>query len=186
MALLRHSQWRYSTGSTGGVGVDFIVASGGWIQLTDPAEHAQDFHYGGAGVGLPWERLLPGGIRLPKFGLPEIKGREVGGVGSTKDFLSSGSVLMTQAFAGNELSRQDLQGATIYVDAGFGLVGGFGGSAMLLGINPALLMLGIANPAFLGPAERAIEQVPAVLLMGGFTMGLQAGAGIGLLVGYLH
>ncbi|MFB9128879.1 hypothetical protein ACFFYR_39180 [Paraburkholderia dipogonis] len=166
--------------------MDFIVASGGWIQLTDPALQPCDFHYGGAGVGLPMERLLPTGITMPKFGLPQIKGHEFGGAGSSQDFLSAGAVWMTPAFAGKELCREDIRGATVYVDAGIGMVGGFGGSAMLLGINSVSLMMGIMNPALSGLAARALDEAPALLLMGGFTMGVQAGAGAGLMVGYLH
>ncbi|PRX91920.1 hypothetical protein B0G73_13748 [Paraburkholderia sp. BL25I1N1] len=107
MSLLRRTQWRCSTGSAAGAGVDFIVASGGWIQLRDRALQPRDFHYSGAGVGLPWERLLPTEIKMPKFGLPQIKGHEFGGAGSSQDFLSDTYDVMgptRETFAYNALA----------------------------------------------------------------------------------
>lgn len=190
MSLLRPSKWTYTTGATGGVSIEFLVASGGTIVLNDPAQHEQDFHYGGIGVGLGFGAKLPK-IKLPKMTLPELRlprvaGREVGGAGSTKSFPSSGSVYMTSAFRGNELARSNIQGGTVYVDAGAGLFVGEAGSAMLLGINPAMLALGITNPGFAWLMQQAIARAPAVLVMHGLTAGVQAGAGVGLLVGYLH
>ncbi|VWC51024.1 hypothetical protein BLA23254_07834 [Burkholderia lata] len=57
---------------------------------------------------------------------------------------------------------------------------------MILGINSTQLALGLSNPAIAWLAEIAIAHAPAILLMGGTTVGLQAGAGAGILVGYLH
>jgi hypothetical protein len=190
MSLLRLSKWTYTTGATGGVSIEFVVASGGTIVLNDPAQQEQDFHYGGIGVGLGFGAKLPK-IKLPKMTLPELRlpkvaGREVGGAGSAKSFPSSGSVYMTNAFRGDELTRSNIQGGTIYVDAGAGLFVGEAGSAMLLGINPAMLTLGIMNPGFAWLLHDAIAHAPAVLVMHGLTAGVQAGAGVGLLAGYLH
>lgn len=200
MSYLRPSKWNYQTGATGGVGIEFVVASGGLIVLHDPAGQEQDFHYGGVGVGLSAGLKIPK-IKLPKFTIPEIKmpkigGRSVGGAGSTKDFTSAGSVYMTSAFQGQELTRADFQGGTIYVDAGAGLIVGYAGSAMLLGMNASLLALGagpgLAMAMAAGPAgliwlvEQAIESAPAVLLMHGWTVGPQAAVGAGILAGYLH
>jgi hypothetical protein len=190
MSFLRPSQWTYETGATGGVSVEFVVASGGTIVLHDPTRSEQDFYYGGVGVGLGIGLKIPK-IKLPKMTLPEIKlpkvaGREVGGAGSAKSFPSSGSVYMTSAFEGQELTRENIQGGTLYVDAGAGLIVGHAGSAMLLGMNSALLALGLTNPSLSLLAAEAIHQAPAVLLMHGWTAGFQAGGGVGLLVGYLH
>ena len=54
------------------------------------------------------------------------------------------------------------------------------------GTNSAQLAFGLSSPAMVWLAEEAIAQAPAVLVMGGTTAGLQAGAGIGILLGYLH
>lgn len=190
MSILRVSQWAYQTGATGGISVEFVIVSGGTIVLSDPANQEQDFHYAGIGVGLGFGIKVPK-IKLPKmtlpgFHLPKIRGREVGGAGSGKSFPSGGAVYMTSAFRGQELARPDLQGGTLYVDAGAGLIVGHAGSAMLLGMNSALLALGLSNPAMSWLIMNAIEQAPAVLLMHGWTVGMQAGGGAGLLGGYLH
>lgn len=190
MSLLRSSKWTYSTGATGGVSVDVVVASGGTIVLQDPSQTDQSFYYGGLGAGLGESIKLPR-IKLPRFVLPELKlptinGAEVGGAGSMKSFPSGGEVFMTDAFQGAELTREDIEGGTVYVDAGAGLLVGEGISVMLLGINSAELLLGLTSPAMIGMAVRAIMHAPALLVMGGLTAGLQAGAGIGVLAGYLH
>jgi hypothetical protein len=190
MSILRSSKWNYQTGSTAGVSIEFVVASGGDIALKDPGGQRVDFHYGGIGLG------MGGGIRLskikvPKFALPDVKvpriaGREMGGAGSLESFNSGGFVYMTSAFRGSELSRSDFQGATVYVDAGGGLGYGKAASAMILGINPAKLALGLSSPAMAWLAEAAIAEAPAVLIMYGTAVGMIAGWGAGVLVGYLH
>jgi hypothetical protein len=190
VSILRPSKWSYKTGATGGASVEFVVASGGTIVLADPGGQESDFYYGGVGVGLGFGLRVPK-IKLPRFSLPELKipkiaGHEVGGAGSLKSFDSAGLVFMAPAFQGAELSRSDFQGATIYLDGGLGIGYGKAGTAMLLGINPAQLALGLSSPALTWLAENAISQAPAVLLMGGTTVGLLAGAGAGILVGYLH
>ena len=132
MSWLRKSGWKYSTGAGGGASIEFVMASGGDIILTTPDERAQSFYYGGVGVGFGVGLKLPR-IKLPKFTIPEIKvpklaGRNVGGAGSTFDFPSGGLVFMTSAFRGEELSRSDLQGATVYLDGSAGAVPNVWGS----------------------------------------------------------
>jgi hypothetical protein len=190
VSILRPSNWSYKTGATGGVSIEFVVASGGTIVLADPGGHETDFYYGGVGVGMGLGLRLPK-IKLPRFSLPELKipkiaGHEVGGAGSLKSFDSAGLVFMTPAFRAAELAKADFQGATVYLDGGLGIGYGKGGTAMLLGINSAQLALGLSSPAMAWLAESAIAEAPAVVLMGGTTAGLQAGAGAGVLVGYLH
>ncbi|KVN94144.1 hypothetical protein WL30_22325 [Burkholderia ubonensis] len=190
MSILRSSNWSYKTGATGGASIEFVVASGGTIVLADPGGRETDFYYGGVGVGLGLGLRVPK-IKLPRFSLPEIRipkiaGREVGGAGSVKSFDSAGLVFMTPAFRGAELAEADFQGGTVYLDGGLGIGYGKAGSVMLLGINSAQLALGLSSPAMTWLAENAIAHAPAVLLMGGTTIGLQAGAGAGILVGYLH
>lgn len=190
MSLFRHSDWIYKTGATGGVSLELAVASGGTIVLADPGGQIFDFYYGGVGIGYGLGLRIPK-IKLPRFSIPEIKipkiaGHEVGGAGSLKSFDSGGLVFMTAAFRGTELSKSDFQGATVYLDGGLGIGYGKAGTAMLLGINPAQLALGLSSPAMVWLAEKAIAQAPAALVMGGTTAGLLAGAGAGILVGYLH
>ena len=102
-------------------------------------------------------------------------------------------VLMTDAFQGKELTRSDLQGAAVYVEGGLGISLGLGigwsGTAMLMGINPGLLLLGLSMPG--SPITGiAIGQARAVLLMHGLNIGAgagtQIGGGVGLLIGYVH
>lgn len=190
MSWLRQSAWKYSTGAGGGVSIEFVMASGGDIILTAPDERAQSFYYGGVGVGFGVGLRLPR-IKLPKFTIPEIKlpkiaGRSVGAAGSTFDFPSGGQVFMTSAFRGEELTRSDLQGATVYVDGAAGAIVSQAGTAMLLGINSAKLALGLSSPSLIWMAEEAIFQAPALLYMHGRSAGLQAGFGAGVLIGYMH
>lgn len=190
MSLLRTSKWGYKTGAGGGASVEFVMATGGTIVLTDPQARPQSFYYGGVGLGVGVGFKIPR-IKLPKFALPEIKlpkigDRGVGAAGSTLDFPSYGSVYMTNAFTGKELTRSDFQGAVVYLDGSLSVLYGWAGDVMLLGMNPAMLALGLSNPAFMTFAEQAVAQAPAVLLMYGQTVGFQAGASAGILVGYLH
>lgn len=139
MSILRPSNWSYKTGATGGVSIEFVVASGGTIVLADPAGKETDFYYGGVGVGIGFGLRVPK-IKLPQFSLPEIKipkiaRHEVGGAASAKSFDSAGLIYMAPAFHGTELAESDFQGATVYLDGGVGIGYGKAGSAMILGIN---------------------------------------------------
>jgi hypothetical protein len=57
---------------------------------------------------------------------------------------------------------------------------------MLLGINPAMLALGLTSPAMSMILADAVANAPALLYMHGRTVGFQAGVGGGILAGYLH
>lgn len=176
---LRLSGWTYDTGATAGAGVAFVAAAGGHIWLKDPAGRSNSFWYGGAGVGASVFRIP----RIPDF---KIKSRSVAGVGSATSLPSYGRIYMTPSFRRSELRRSDLMGATVFVDGGGGLVVGWSGTAMLVGINTALLAAGMASPPLNFLATQAITNAPAIILMTGMTVGLQAGAGIAGLVGYLR
>lgn len=175
MLALRRSNWRFDTGSTGGAGLGPLLASGGKFILTDPAYQEQAFYYGGCGIGWSKSASL---FKMLDLGLPRFFHfpREVTGTGSTLDFTSSGSIYMTSAFHGKELKRSDMVGASIYIDADVGIVAdGYGATIMLLGMNSALMMMGISMPQM--PFFRlAISEAPAVLVMRGFNVGLQSGA----------
>ncbi|MBA8879503.1 hypothetical protein [Phyllobacterium myrsinacearum] len=180
--FLRPSGWNYETGATGGLGIGYVIGSGGKIILNDPSGTQKNFWYGGIGGGIGEEARL-GKFKAPVF---KIKGKAIGAAGSSTSYPSGGVVYMTDAFKGKELAESDIQGATVYIDAAAGLIIGLSGSAMLLGIEPLPLMMGLSNPAMMLIANVAILRAPAVLVMGGVNVGLQAGAGIGALVGYLR
>lgn len=180
--FLRQSGWSYETGSTGGLGIGPILGSGGKVILNDPSGTKKNFWYGGLGGGFGEEARL-GKLKIPPL---KIKGKTIGGSGSSTSYPSKGMVFMTDTFKGSELTESDIQGATVYIDAAAGILMGLSGSAMLLGINPLPLMVGLSNPTFYPIAGITAIRAPAVLIMGGYSVGLQAGAGIGLMVGYLR
>lgn len=190
MSFMRRSKWTYTTGAGGGAGFEFVMATGGDIILADPQGKPQSFGYGGVGVGLSWSIKIPK-IKLPKFSIPEVKlakvgGHSVGATGSTFDFPSYGDIFITPSFHGAELTRADLQGSILYIDASIGLIYGWGGDLMLLGIDTPMFLLGLSNPAFSMLMEDAVAHAPALLFMRGRTLGLQAGASIGILAGDMH
>ncbi|MBA8901703.1 MULTISPECIES: hypothetical protein [unclassified Phyllobacterium] len=180
--FLRSSAWSYETGSTGGLAIGYAVGSGGKIFLHDPSGVQKSFWYGGLGGGIGEEARL-GKFKAPTF---KIKGSSVGAAGSLTSYPSWGKVYMTDAFKGTELAESDIRGATVYIDAAAGIVAGFSGSAMILGIDPLPLIIGLTNPLMMMYAQFAIWRAPAVLIMGGVNVGFQAGMGIGALAGYLR
>lgn len=181
MQRLRQSGWAYETAANGGLGVGFVVASGGNILLRDPGGSVQSFWYGGVGAGLSV------GLRIPRFPKVQLRGEAVSGAGAAYAFPSTGSVFMTPQFRGQELARGDLQGCTMYIDGAAGLVVGGGGSAMLLGMNPAVVAMALAaGPAQAIAMRAAQDTAKAVLFMAGVTAGLQAGAGVAGLLGYMR
>ena len=60
LEVKKESAWQFVTSSSGGVGVEFVVAEGGMIYLQDPSGKQQAFKYGaaGAGLGAPEEAAL--------------------------------------------------------------------------------------------------------------------------------
>ncbi|BCQ27636.1 hypothetical protein NK8_58250 (plasmid) [Caballeronia sp. NK8] len=98
----------------------------------------------------------------------------------------NGTVFMTHAFYGAELSRSDLRGAAVYIPArpGSEFFIGPARPAMLLGINAAELMMGLASPTTLHIAERAIARARALLLLDG--VHVVPRDGLEFLVGHLN
>ncbi|WP_321933529.1 hypothetical protein [Burkholderia cenocepacia] len=190
MSLLRLSDWTYNTGAGGGASVEFVTATGGLLRLTDPTKQDHDYYYGGLGIGYGLGLKIPK-IRFPKFTTPEIKlppigGRDAAAAGAGVHTPSGGWVYMTHAFQGKELSANDFRGGTVYLDASLSAIIGQAGDIMLMGINSAMLALGLSNPALSMLAEEAIANAPVLLITHGRTYGFQAGFGVGLLVGYVH
>ncbi|MCW0082679.1 hypothetical protein [Burkholderia pseudomallei] len=194
---LRTSDWIYDTGATGGSGLGFLLASGGTIYLKDPTGKEEQFYYGGVGLGLGRMIGIP---KIPDISLPKNLHipHEPSATGAATSFTSTGGVYMTSAFRGKELKRSDLTGGTVYIDAGFGIIAdGMSVSIILLGLNMAFLMMSVAMPQM--PFFRAaVHEAPAVLVMAGFSVGMQSGAlangkiragiggGAGLMLGHLQ
>lgn len=77
---------------------------------------------------------------------------------------------MTSAFHGKELSRSDLTGGTVCFDVGAGVIAeGASATVMLLGINTALLAMGIVMPQFCGLSV-AVHSAPARSSCTGLTL----------------
>jgi len=186
---IRPSKWTYDTGATGGASVEFIVASGGEIILRDPSQKKVTFYYGGAGLGvglgINLSKLKIPHFSLPNIAMPKIFGRDVSAAGSLESYSSVGTIFMTSAFRGSELTKSDFQGGAVYIDAGAGLIYGRSASAMLLGIHSAKLATGLSSASTIWLAEEAIFEARAILLMYGTTTGLIAGGSIGILAGSL-
>jgi hypothetical protein len=168
------------------VGVEFLTAEGGILFLKDPQGSVQAFHYGAAGAGLAF------GLKLPKIGklnLPKIKGKEVGAVMAPNAFPNGGRIYVLDNFRGSELRRSDITGVCMFLEVGLGLGGGGSASAMIFGMNPALIGV-IAETMVLPPlmvlAETALlASATGILIFGGYNVGLQAGGGGAVYIGGL-
>jgi hypothetical protein len=183
MFSLRESKWSFNTSATAGLGIELLSMSGGKIVLDDPQKQTHDFSYTGFGLGV-FDKPIPK-IKLPPV---PILNRGISGSGSVEGFYSDGYLYMTDSFHGHELTKSDIQGSTVYLDASAGLLAGYGASVMLLGINTALLMPSLVNPGlFSNLAANAIRSAPALLFMHGQSEGLIASiAGVSAMIGYLH
>ena len=178
---LEPSRWRYETGATGGIGIEFVALSGGAIYLDDPTGKVERFFFGGLGAGLSF------GFKIPKLPKLQLRGRSLAGAGSTKDFPSRGRVWKRSRFNSRELTKADIQGAVVFVEGAIGLGVGASGDAMLFGINPVLLALAISNPmlqSILMP--QALSTATGAMAFLGLNAGPQAGGGIAGLVGYMR
>ena len=179
--FLRPSSWTFVTSGTGSLNVDIFAAAGGSIDFRDPSNKPQDFRFGSAGVGVGF------GVKLPKIGRLEIRpeklDKAISGVVAPKVFPNAGSLYMTPFFSGQELAAADMRGLCIVIDGGAGLLVGYSGALMLLGIDPVRLTMQVTSPILsllLGQAEPN-----AVLVTRGLNAGVQAGGGITGTIGYL-
>ncbi|WP_147309945.1 hypothetical protein [Paraburkholderia sp. BL6669N2] len=149
--------------------------------VKDQAGMSHKYAFTGFGMGKTW--ALSSALHLSKFALPKImvKKNELGGAGATTDFPSWGTVFLTDAFKGTDLTDpKSLKGGSVYLEGAGGYLFGASGSLMILGINRSLLVMGIAKPDFIGTA---IRTAPAALISGGFNEGLQDSAGGAYLFG---
>lgn len=183
MLSLRESKWDFDASATGGFGMGLLSASGWKIVINDPWKQAHEFLYSGFGLTIL-------NIPIPRIKIPPlpILNREASGFGSTENFASKGYLYMTDSFHGEELAKSDIQGGTIYLDAGAGLLAGYGLSVMLLGINSSFLIPWFVNPGiFANLASNAIRSAPALLIMHGQSEGLIASVGgAGAMIGHLQ
>lgn len=178
--LVEPSHWRYDTGATGGIGIEFVALSGGALYLVDPGGQSLRLWFGAIGAG------LTAGFKIPKLPKARINGKSVGGAGSLKAFPSTGRVFKSHALGKRELTPDDLRGGVVFVEAGGGLVVGGSGTAMLFGINAIMLAAGLSNPGLAFLTAQAIEGARGALIYGGTNVGVQAGGGIAGLIGYMH
>lgn len=173
------SRWDYVTASGGGLTVAFVAGSGGSIT----GENVK-LHYSGIGAGIGI------GAKLPRFGKVDIKikGKSVGGVGAAEAFPSDGAV-----FVADDLTRDDIVGPCMYVEAGGGVALGVSATAMLFGLDPKLLaaaMLANTTPAAnltISPilTRKLMQSASGALVMAGANLGIQAGIGGAVYIGAL-
>ncbi|TCP71724.1 hypothetical protein [Sphingomonas sp. PP-CE-1G-424] len=174
------SKWTYETGATGGIGIAIVAVSGGAIFLKSPKGNVERFVFGGLGAG--WSA----GFKIPKMPKVAIRGKNVAGAVSTKDFPSVGWVFRSAKLGNRDLTADDIRGAVVFVEGGLGLIGGAAVDGMLFGINPVMLLAGITNPALSMLTSRAIADAAGAVIFGGLNVGVQAGGGIAGLVGYMR
>ncbi|MFT4066272.1 hypothetical protein [Paraburkholderia sp.] len=149
--------------------------------LDAPSSQTHQYVYSGSGMGT--SRGLSSLLRIPRFALPKVvvKENELSGSGSTTDFMSRGTLYLTDSFRGTDLvNPKSLEGGTIYLEGAAGYLFGGTGSFMLLGIDRDLLLMGIVKPDLIG---MAIRSAPAAMVVGGVNEGLQDTAGFALMFG---
>jgi hypothetical protein len=181
--IKKESAWQFITSATGGAGVEFVAAEGGRIYLQSPAGGQVVFTYGGAGLG------LSAGLKLPKIGRIQFRGRSFNVAGAPAAFPNTGAIYILDNFLGDELTQDDITGVCIFAEISGGLVGGGSATAMLLGMDPLWLagvMVAAAAPV-LEPAAVTglLASATGVLLMAGLNLGIQAGGGAAVYVGGL-
>lgn len=176
------SKWEFITSSTGGVGVAFVAVEGGKIFMKSPQKAAVSFYYGAAGVG------LSAGLKLPKIGKVQVRGKGVTAAIAPASFPNMGQLYVLDSFKGDDLTISDIQGACVFVEIAGGIIAGVSATAMLVGMDVRWLA-GLVVP--LAPTiayfdYKFLSSAKGLLVMGGATAGLQAGAGIGAFLGGLY
>lgn len=177
----KESAWTFNTSGTGGAGLGFFAGSGGVVVLNDPGQQVQRFHYGAGGVG------LSAGIRkIPKIGKiidPRGLSNRGGGNVAPERFWNHGSVYVMDGCRGDDLTRGDFQGICAVYDAGAGLIVGYSGALMLVGINP--LALAVSAAGIVGQLFGPPLSPKAMILSRGWNVGPQASAGVTAQLGYM-
>ena len=181
MSDYRLSRWTYNTGASGSGSIGMLSASGGMIVLDDPAGTPQRFDFVSYGIGVG--KRIAQKFRLPDISPKMLNGREIAGIGSPTDFDAAGEVYMTPSFHGQELSVSDLCGATNTIDVTGGFLIARGKMWLYAGIQPALMLAGIVNPAFMG---LALNTAKARIEMRGISEGLIDGIAATSSIGVLE
>ncbi|ROL63161.1 hypothetical protein BK634_30435 [Pseudomonas chlororaphis] len=186
---VNESKWQYSTASGGGLTVALVAGSGGSIILRSPQGQDVSFRYGGVGVGVGV------GARLPRIGKINIKvkGTGVAAAGAAEAFPSTGKVFVSDALKASDLTSDDITGPCVYTEVAAGLVVGGSATALLFGLDPKLLAMYLAlnsNPATSLIAAQLVnrqllQSAKGAVVMVGMNAGAQAGAGVGIFLGYL-
>ncbi|KIH82734.1 hypothetical protein [Pseudomonas batumici] len=186
---VNESRWKYQTASGGGLTVVMVAGSGGSIILRSPQGEDISYRYGGVGVGAGF------GARLPRFGKIniQIKGKGVSGAGAAEAFTSFGKVFVSDSLVGRDLTSDDITGPCMYTEVGGGLLVGGSATALLFGLDPKLLALAAAlnsNPATSLIASTTVnrqllQSAKGAVVMAGINVGVQAGGGAAIYMGYL-
>jgi hypothetical protein len=183
LVIKKESAWRFLTSSSGGIGVEFVAAEGGSIYFQDPNGVTVTYRYGAAGAG------VSAGLKLPKIGKLQFKGKSVGAAVAPAAFPNVGKLYILDSFPGDELSRSDITGVCMFAEVGGGVVVGGAGYAMLLGMSPLWLAAqassAIMPPVMLYADYQMLQSATAVLFMAGLNAGLIAGIGAAVFVGGL-
>ena len=183
--IRKKSAWTFNTSGTGGIGIEFVAASGGTVVLDDPKGTTRNFRYAAGGVG------VSAGIRkIPKIGKldtrkldPRGLSDHYGGNVAPKSFWNHGVVYVMDGCRADELVAEDFHGICIVIDAGAGLILGYSGSLMLVGVSALALAARATIPLadILGPPLAP----KAMILSRGWNVGPQASAGITAQLGYI-
>jgi hypothetical protein len=188
ITIKKPSAWQFVTSSAGGLGVEFVAAEGGALYFQDPRGKADSFYYGSAGLGLGV------GLKLPKIGKLQIRGKSFGAALAPAAFPNAGKLYILDTFKGDELKESDIQGVCMFLEVGGGVLVGASAMAMLLGMSPAWLA-GALSAAPLTPTlpllslyvwHQLINTATGLLIMGGLNAGIQAGAGGAIFLGGLY
>jgi hypothetical protein len=160
------SDWKFETSGTGSLGAGFVSASGGMVKLKSPEGVFVDFDYIGAGFGTSL------GARF----LPEVYKYLPNGSFASTDFTSKGVVIKMPACRAQELSKDDFLGPCIFADAGGGLIAGVGATLLFAGL-PTIYSIPVNfNPVL----------AKALIIMGGYSMVKNYGAGAAVLAGVMY
>ena len=182
----QQSGWRFKTSGTGGVGVEFLAAQGGVIDLLDLSGKVVRLRMGALGVGYSYGFKLPRGIKIPPIKLGKLNGSAALAPTWAKNW---GWVWKTSACCTSDLTHSDFCGPVIFLDAGASILLGFNGDVMIMGMDKLLVVEMIASSGAIGTivnpdaAQKAFQSAKAVLVSCGFGGTLSAAAGGAVFMG---
>jgi hypothetical protein len=173
------SAWTFDGSGGGGVGLGFFAASRGTLQLKDPHGKSHQFGYGGVGAGISTP-----GVKLPKIGQLDIGKLDVSSAVGPAPFTSVGRVFKMKSIAtGSDLTVNDFKGYCVLLDVGAGVVAGGGATAMLFGIP--LYAGGLIAVPKIG-VQLFLKTARGLVLMAGYNVGIQLGAGVSSQIGIMR